>query len=55
MKARELVPRFPGALDEPAFVVGMRWCTAAKARCNEEEACPLASVCAKQRKRWKVV
>jgi uncharacterized HhH-GPD family protein len=48
-KARELYPKFPGALDEPAVGVGMDWCTAEKAYCNwPEDPCPLRRSCPKK-------
>jgi uncharacterized HhH-GPD family protein len=42
--ARELWPRLPGALDPPAWAVGMRWCRPQMPRCPEcivNEACPM--------------
>ena len=45
-KARSLSPRFPGALDEPAFEIGRYWCTSEQAHCNHElEPCPLRVIC----------
>jgi uncharacterized HhH-GPD family protein len=41
-RARELVPYYPAALDEPAFEIGNRFCLANSPCCNE---CPLNSVC----------
>jgi len=41
-RARALNPRFPGALDRPAFEVGRRWCRPKKPLCTE---CVLESVC----------
>ena len=47
-KARALVPKYPGALDEPAFEIGRWWCTAKIAYCDDsEEPCPLTKVCPK--------
>jgi endonuclease III len=45
-KARALSPKFPGALDEPAFEVGKYWCTKEEAYCDYEgEPCPLSQIC----------
>jgi len=45
-KARSLSPRFPGALDEPAFEIGRYWCTSEQAYCDHEpEPCPLRDIC----------
>lgn len=45
-KARLLSPRFPAALDEPAFEIGRYWCTSERAYCDHEpEPCPLRKVC----------
>ena len=50
LSARELSPKFPGALDEPAFEIGKYWCTAEKAYCNYEgDPCPLNIVCTKDK------
>ncbi|MDD1779038.1 MAG: hypothetical protein LUQ65_12805 [Candidatus Helarchaeota archaeon] len=44
--ARVLKPSFPGCLDEPAFDIGINWCTAEKAYCDwYEEPCPLHNTC----------
>lgn len=42
--ARRLSPEFPGALDWPAWDVGLTWCIAGTPKC---EKCPLALVCPK--------
>jgi len=55
-RARELFPLYPGALDEPAFIIGKEWCTAEHAYCCEtEQHCPLVGACPGKRKRWQVV
>lgn len=47
-RARELRPFFPGCLDDPAFDIGMNWCTAEEAYCDwEDEPCPLVKQCRK--------
>ncbi|MCX5885704.1 MAG: hypothetical protein NT096_07325 [Proteobacteria bacterium] len=47
--ARALKPSFPGCLDEPAFDIGINWCTAEKAYCNwHDEPCPLRNTCRKK-------
>ena len=47
-RARELVPKYPGALDDPAFEIGRDWCTAEEAYCDYPgEPCPLSKVCRK--------
>ena len=43
--ARELNPCFPGALDWPAWDVGIRWCRPSNPRCGD---CPLTVVCPKR-------
>jgi len=46
--AKTLRPKFPGCLDEPAFDIGILWCTAKKAYCNSNEdknPCPLRNSC----------
>lgn len=54
--ARRLLPTFPGALDEPAFLVGKYWCTAQRAWCVDgKQPCPLAKVCPKLRTEWSIV
>ncbi len=40
--ARSLHPRRPGELDNPAWDIGRRWCTAATPACAT---CPLMAVC----------
>ncbi len=40
--ARELHPERPGALDDPAWRIGMQWCRPDNPRCNT---CALAAVC----------
>lgn len=51
--ARALSPRFPGGLDEPAFVIGKYWCTQKRAWCTDgKEPCPLAKVCPQDRRSW---
>jgi uncharacterized HhH-GPD family protein len=53
--ARNLVPSYPAALDEPSFVIGKYWCTAKKAYCRDgEEPCPLAEACTKRRRSWQI-
>lgn len=42
--ARELNPEYPGELDYPAWVIGMRWCRPTNPNCKE---CPLNEVCPK--------
>ncbi len=51
-KAIELSPKYPGALDEPSFLIGKIWCQADYAYCEVEEddedgPCPLSKVCQK--------
>ena len=47
--ARSLWPSFPGCLDEPAFSIGVDWCTAAKAYCEwDDEPCPIRKSCRKK-------
>jgi len=54
-EARRLHPKYPAALDEPAFWIGKEWCTADKADCwHEEGDCPLADVCTKRKRSWQV-
>lgn len=52
-RARQLSPKFPGALDEPAFLIGRTWCTADQAHCevdseDEDGPCPLNKCCPRQ-------
>ena len=57
-RARELSPRYPGALDEPAFLIGLTWCTAKQAMCEgteELDACPLIGACSRKRVQLQVV
>ena len=50
LSARGLHPKFPGALDNPAFQIGKFWCTAQEAKCNNGgNPCPLNKVCAKDK------
>jgi endonuclease-3 len=42
--ARRLNPKFPGALDAPAWYIGRNWCTASISRCDQ---CPVTEVCPK--------
>jgi len=42
--ARELYPDRPGALDQPAWLIGRQWCKAGTPECIT---CPLTSVCPK--------
>ncbi len=49
-QARSLSPKYPGALDESAFLVGKIWCQAEYAYCevdddDEDGPCPLKDVC----------
>ncbi len=47
--ARKLRPRFPAALDYPAFAIGQKWCAARKPDCDRDgESCPLRSCCRKR-------
>lgn len=56
LSARELSPKFPGALDRPAFEIGKYWCTAQKAKCNYDgNPCPLNEVCAKDKIDYSIV
>ncbi len=43
-KARLLHPKFPGALDLPAWYIGMHYCKWENAKCSE---CPLDKLCPK--------
>ena len=53
--ARHLSPKYPAALDEPAFAIGKYWCTAEEAYCwHEDGDCPLAKVCTKRKRSWQV-
>ncbi|HEY3273084.1 MAG TPA: hypothetical protein VGJ92_04940 [Methanocella sp.] len=57
-RARELYPQYPAALDAPAFNVGYYWCTEKEARCagsNVIEPCPLAKICPKRKRHYKIV
>jgi len=55
-KARELFPKYPGALDEPAFRIGREWCNANRAYCDYKgDPCPLTKVCSKKRLGYEVV
>lgn len=40
--ARILNPEFPGALDAPAFEIGVKWCSPTEKKCQE---CPICNVC----------
>lgn len=56
--ARELYPRYPAALDRPAFNVGYFWCTEKEARCDESGdrgPCPLSKACTKRKRHYKIV
>lgn len=54
-QARALFPKYPGALDEPAFLIGKFWCTADHADCRDgEEPCPLLAVCPRNRRSWQI-
>jgi uncharacterized HhH-GPD family protein len=57
-RARELYPRYPAALDAPAFNIGYTWCTEREARCagnNVEGPCPLSKVCSKRKRHYKII
>lgn len=57
-KARELYPKYPAALDEPAFVIGREWCTESEALCDyyeDYEPCPLSNVCTKRKRHYKII
>jgi endonuclease III len=55
-RARSLFPSYPGALDEPAFVIGRSWCTADHAYCHDgAEVCPLIKACPQNRRRWQII
>ena len=48
--ARLLRPSFPGCIDEPAFSIGIEWCTAEKAYCDwDSEPCPISNTCRQKR------
>ena len=58
LRARELYPLYPAALDAPAFNVGHAWCTEKAALCAGSEKagpCPLSGVCAKRKRHYKIV
>lgn len=40
--AQHLYPKFPGALDAPAFNIGINWCRPSKPKCTE---CPIVIAC----------
>ena len=40
--AKKLNPKFPGALDAPAFNIGLEWCRPKNKKCKE---CPISSAC----------
>ena len=40
--ARKFAPRFPGALDPPAWEIGRSWCRPSNPKCDD---CPIGSVC----------
>jgi endonuclease III len=40
--AKKLHPKFPGALDAPAFIIGVEWCRPTKKKC---EKCPISKAC----------
>jgi uncharacterized HhH-GPD family protein len=47
-RARILNPSYPGSLDEPAFTIGLKWCTSEIAKCNAVgQPCPLYISCRK--------
>lgn len=49
LRARALRPSFPGCLDDPAFDIGINWCTADEAYCDwTDDPCPLAKYCPKK-------
>jgi endonuclease III len=50
--ARRLLPKYPAALDYPAFEVGRRFCQADRPDCGP---CPLRTVCPRERRHWKLV
>ena len=41
--AKKLNPKFPAALDAPAFIIGVEWCRPTNRKCGE---CPISNVCA---------
>ncbi|MBK8997347.1 MAG: hypothetical protein IPM35_16585 [Myxococcales bacterium] len=49
--ARRLSPKYPAALDGPAFYIGQGWCKARGAECR---GCPLLRSCDRKRKSWTV-
>ncbi len=54
--ARALKPAYPAALDEPAFVIGRKWCRQEQAYCDYPgEPCALHKVCRKDRTHLRVV
>jgi adenine-specific DNA glycosylase len=54
-KARDLYPKFPGALDEPVYEIGKYWCKKEEAYCDYEgEPCPLTKVCTKRKRDYQV-
>jgi uncharacterized HhH-GPD family protein len=58
VRARELYPEYPAALDIPAFTVGYFWCTEKEARCDGPEGmgpCPLSKVCSKRKRHYKII
>jgi uncharacterized HhH-GPD family protein len=58
VRARELYPPYPAALDAPAFNVGYFWCTEKEALCEGSDGkgpCPLSKVCPKRKRHYKIV
>lgn len=49
--AREAYPRYPAALDYPAFEVGRSYCRAETPSCS---ACPLREACPQERTTWRI-
>lgn len=54
--AARLHPRYPGALDWPAWTIGLNWCKASRPDCNghdhdDHRPCPLNRVCPKLSRR----
>lgn len=54
-RAKESYPKYPAALDSPAFNIGRYWCTESEALCDYyDEHCPLSKVCTKRKRSYKI-
>ncbi len=51
LAARKAYPRYPAALDYPAFETGRSYCHAETPNCSQ---CPLSAACPQERKTWRI-